>query len=123
MGRSLRGERGLKLFYDGTGSNPSMSLPPRGAWIEIFKLKRDVSGVGGRSLRGERGLKSASVKLRSHVISSLPPRGAWIEMRKTQSGDTRRKTSLPPRGAWIEIPWDALVDIATHVAPSAGSVD
>ena len=57
----------------------ALSLPVRGAWIEIFDRKNGT----------------ASDK-------SLPVRGAWIEIRncaKLYAG----LGSLPVRGAWIEI--------------------
>ena len=59
----------------------SMSLPARGAWIEILKPAYFISGAS----------------------SSFPARGAWIEM--TWDGVTviDGDKSLPARGAWIEI--------------------
>ena len=56
------------------------SLPPRGAWIEICQaLLFDRFGCR-RSPHGERGLKYyvGLVKFGEH--KSLPPRGAWIEI-------------------------------------------
>ena len=76
-----------------------MSLPVRGAWIEIvyFSVLR-VSNT------------------------SLPVRGAWIEM--LNDPDLRRMyESLPVRGAWIEIGHDPLSELFSSVAPRAGSVD
>ena len=76
-----------------------MSLPARGAWIEIVKRSWAV-------------LK----------YSSLPARGAWIEMSRVPFC-VITLTSLPARGAWIEI----LNFLATPryfgVAPRKGSVD
>ena len=76
-----------------------MSLPVRGAWIEIKPLVDFI-------------LRNVS----------LPVRGAWIEI--TKPSRTRRKpSSLPVRGAWIEIsPIHARYRV-TIVAPRAGSVD
>ena len=76
-----------------------MSLPPRGAWIEIPCL------MAGRKPEG-----------------SLPPRGAWIEI-LANIANGGKPLSLPPRGAWIEI---LLInpDIPDYVvAPPTGSVD
>ena len=76
-----------------------LSLPVRGAWIEIG---------GYKHLR--------------RFSRSLPVRGAWIEI--TNSIFTiAPERSLPVRGAWIEmVPnFDRLW--STIVAPRAGSVD
>ena len=100
-----------------------MSLPPRGAWIEISK----------------------SETITGFPIVSLPPRGAWIEINDYQrfreaytvappTGSVDRNStvlvsfsvqirSLPPRGAWIEIPNARNYSICIHVAPPTGSVD
>jgi len=59
---------------------PCMSLPPRGAWIEI----------------------PSAACLAVRACASLPPRGAWIEIAHACVGWIVRM-SLPPRGAWIEI--------------------
>ena len=58
-----------------------MSLPSRGAWIEIFldAVQRDVEHL------------------------SLPSRGAWIEMYQMMDHSRQASQSLPSRGAWIEI--------------------
>ena len=56
-----------------------MSLPVRGAWIEI----------------------SASLLL-NKKSASLPVRGAWIEMSDAY-GRANNPASLPVRGAWIEM--------------------
>ena len=56
-----------------------MSLPVRGAWIEIL-VKKDTSPSS----------------------ASLPVRGAWIEIDLTFFR-LWEQMSLPVRGAWIEI--------------------
>ena len=56
-GRSPHGERGLKYVLPGDKVGALLSLPSRGAWIEI---QRDVVFQDyqlGRSPHGERGLK------------------------------------------------------------------
>ena len=59
IGRSPRGERGLKsTILPYRKQILCASLPPRGAWIEMFLH------IAGRSGGGW----------------SLPPRGAWIEI-------------------------------------------
>ena len=76
-----------------------LSLPARGAWIEI----------------GYQGV----IYIR---IPSLPARGAWIEISKSKCAATW-DGSLPARGAWIEI-ISRRAEIAIHsVAPRTGSVD
>ena len=64
------------------------SLPPRGAWIEIWVPLGDPQ-----------------------IQRSLPPRGAWIEITIDEQTGLIEQKSLPPRGAWIEI---GLVIIAVH---------
>ena len=75
-----------------------VSLPPRGAWIEI-KVKiclRQPSA--GRSPHGERGLKFVSAPVQGVEQESLPPRGAWIEMQSV-CGYTYAKVVAPPTGS------------------------
>ena len=57
-----------------------LSLPSRGAWIEM-----GTTGYSGQHR------------------ASLPSRGAWIEIQKASAARTPTRTSLPSRGAWIEI--------------------
>ena len=78
-----------------------LSLPSRGAWIEILPVRKSVC----------------------HSHQSLPSRGAWIEM---VMGRPARgpMVSLPSRGAWIEITRKCRNDLRNWpVAPLAGSVD
>ena len=56
-----------------------MSLPTRGAWIEILLLTVTHSATC-RSPRGERGLKCGNLDPQQHADASLPTRGAWIEI-------------------------------------------
>ena len=76
-----------------------MSLPTRGAWIEI-------------------GIWS----LQTFTTSSLPTRGAWIEIPK-EAQEIFLAESLPTRGAWIEIPVCIKQARNLTVAPHTGSVD
>ena len=76
-----------------------MSLPTRGAWIEI-SIAVVTAIAFGRSPRGERGLKSNRDKVHSQLHKSLPTRGAWIEIVSGQRNGGRNR-----------------------VAPHAGSVD
>ena len=63
-----------------------LSLPMRGAWIE---MREALAGL----IR----------------IASLPMRGAWIEI-QLPAGVGRERKSLPMRGAWIEIQIFAMKD-------------
>ena len=77
-----------------------VSLPVRGAWIEI-STQPDASPT----------------------MPSLPVRGAWIEMRYAAI-EPFVPRSLPVRGAWIEISVDLVaLRKELRVAPRAGSVD
>ena len=76
-----------------------MSLPARGAWIEISNPQRP-----------------------SHTSGSLPARGAWIEITQ-QTINMPPSKSLPARGAWIEIMAVSAVPFPPIVAPREGSVD
>ena len=58
-----------------------LSLPMRGAWIEMIP---DNALVG--------------------ISLSLPMRGAWIEITLCSFDLLFSSVSLPMRGAWIEIP-------------------
>ena len=77
--RSPCGERGLKYYSAWGYDQTNVSLPVRGAWIEIPAPFRAP-----------------------FLILSLPVRGAWIEMSLTID-DISTARSLPVRGAWIEI--------------------
>ena len=77
-----------------------LSLPMRGAWIEIIQFCSKWNGKVCRSPCGGRGLKwGRIVRVRADSLS-LPMRGAWIEM-----------------ATWT------LLDIGATVAPHAGGVD
>ena len=58
----------------------TMSLPTRGAWIEIGGTAAGGDYVGSRSPHGERGLKCGVLSLVVTHVKSLPTRGAWIEI-------------------------------------------
>ena len=100
--RSPHGERGLKFWrgvrcldvmlslpsrgawiemtWAPNGWITSWSLPSRGAWIEIVTWKAPVRPRTGRSPHGERGLKSWLEDPGRIYYQSLPSRGAWIEI-------------------------------------------
>ena len=79
----------------------ALSLPVRGAWIEIVMIA-GPDGINRRSPCGERGLKFARFINRHAVRLSLPVRGAWIEI-DVSAVWRLGKVSLPVRGAWIEM--------------------
>ena len=64
-----------------------LSLPSRGAWIEIVSELTGEQKETRRSPHGERGLKLGLVKLLLGDTSSLPSRGAWIEICKIYEND------------------------------------
>ena len=81
----------------------STSLPVRGAWIEIALEIASPTRTIGRSPCGERGLKSLDIGEVGGENVSLPVRGAWIEIFVTMLIMAFGVASLPVRGAWIEI--------------------
>ena len=76
-----------------------MSLPVRGAWVEIS---------------GKFGLGAEQ--------QSLPVRGAWVEIFRGGACASPSVGSLPVRGAWVEIASCARIESRSAVAPRAGSV-
>ena len=90
----------MKLIQQNPEEVVALSLPVRGAWIEISTDAEVVGGIGGRSPCGERGLKSPFSWPFSAFPGSLPVRGAWIEI-----GGTHQSLRI------------------SDVAPRAGSVD
>ena len=77
-----------------------MSLPVRGAWIEIISWAE-----------------------KPRMFESLPVRGAWIEITSPLLSIVSDTASLPVRGAWIEMSTLILIVVNLLVAPRAGSVD
>ena len=57
-----------------------LSLPLRGAWIEMQIPKAQISRSVCRSPCGERGLKYSGLRECGQQAESLPLRGAWIEI-------------------------------------------
>ena len=100
--RSPCGERGLKYGRVAGDEHGVLSLPVRGAWIEISQAIRRRLQASRRSPCGERGLKWHLMVEEAESLLSLPVRGAWIEI--NQEGlRARNRRSLPVRGAWIEM--------------------
>ena len=77
-----------------------MSLPTRGAWIEISTLRYQSVGIQGRSPHGERGLKCLAVVTQMYYEGRSPhgERGLKLRIR-------------------------AILTVFLPVAPHTGSVD
>ena len=100
MGRSPHGERGLKSGDTFTVDTSKVSLPSRGAWIEISRNR--PNGPGTRS---------------------LPSRGAWIEIIRDPK-DVKRFVGRSPHGERGLKCFVASHDrLSAVVAPLTGSVD
>ena len=93
-------------------SKTILSLPVRGAWIEIKMLHVDDVSRLCRSPCGERGLKSFAEQQERKAERSLPVRGAWIEIvrtndaelqfvRRSPCGERGLKFPAPPRCAVV----------------------
>ena len=73
--RSPHGERGLKSDFQCFLAGGYLSLPPRGAWIEISVEPETGGQQCRRSPHGERGLKYLHpVKVRNGGVA--PPTGS-----------------------------------------------
>ena len=92
----------MKYRYTDLRPRSGLSLPVRGAWIEIIKTA-DACRVRCKSLpvRGA-WIEIRRMRLTVCFPSSLPVRGAWIEI-PCPIALFLRLMSLPVRGAWIEI--------------------
>ena len=113
-------------FYNADCPRIAVSLPSRGAWIEMQHLAADqrilhvapLAGSVDRNLRRGRSRErvpavaplAGSVDRnqdmqRSNYIGrrSLPSRGAWIEIVPCRVYRSSDRPSLPSRGAWIEM--------------------
>ena len=99
-----------------------LSLPTRGAWIEMDGTLTPEARFDGRSPHGERGLKYVRNKCFERSYPSLPTRGAWIEISRSNHRKGERQ-SLPTRGAWIEMVISEITLSIAGVAPHTGSVD
>ena len=100
--RSPHGERGLKFLEDNGIDIGLMSLPTRGAWIEML-----LWGAAFEAHRPSLPTRGAWIEIGyglglNVALLSLPTRGAWIEMCSCYVTVSSAK-SLPTRGAWIEI--------------------
>ena len=100
--RSPHGERGLKWQSVVATAKAWMSLPTRGAWIEMPWSVANLTEILGRSPHGERGLKFTLrgwVRLKDRR-SPHGERGLKFVWKLDRFA---RNRSLPTRGAWIEM--------------------
>ena len=104
----------------------ALSLPVRGAWIEMHYQAQGSSRPWSLPVRGAWIEMICYVGILPCCPMSLPVRGAWIEILVKLNGEYQvgrspcgerglkcvdcvsgigSITSLPVRGAWIEITW------------------
>ena len=143
--RSPHGERGLKCPKIVSGIIIVLSLPTRGAWIEICSSAIFLRACSSRSPHGERGLKSCypscigSPRRSPHgerglkcselasalerIEESLPTRGAWIEIPSVASGNASKISRSPHGERGLKFPVSGLRAWLPIVAPHTGSVD
>ena len=116
----------LCKVYDSDRQNCyfALSLPMRGAWIEIVARRAQRDGV-----RQSLPMRGAWIEMRLRAcrtarmaLASLPMRGAWIEI-SPMLLLASTAWSLPMRGAWIEMFRYSPNVCWFVVAPHAGSVD
>ena len=100
-----------------------LSLPSRGAWIEIPCCDYSIAQIPVAPLAGSVDRNLPGTGEITSAGRSLPSRGAWIEIRMLPLLRKRQLRSLPSRGAWIEIFGQAGHSPESRVAPLAGSVD
>ena len=120
--RSPQGERGLKSPQRLRRIQGRLSLPARGAWIEICTTSRPIATRLSRSPQGERGLKSQRLCGRDNCCVA-PRKGSVDWNQELVSYVHWLPPSLPARGAWIEILHPPFFSPFIMVAPRKGSVD
>ena len=79
-----------------------VSLPTRGAWIEISDIPANYDSA---TVAPHAGSVDRNKVIKIHKVlylTSLPTRGAWIEIWLSGLLSMAMR-SLPTRGAWIEI--------------------
>ena len=100
-----------------------MSLPVRGAWIEIAGNEcQPLEEVGSLPVRGA-WIEMSATSGAFSVVPSLPVRGAWIEIKNalTESQLFGGRSPCGERG--LKFPYQWGVWVTAYVAPRAGSVD
>ena len=99
----------------------SLSLPTRGAWIEMWMnlslmVKTIVAPHAGSVDRNHSFVNNYFAK-----ILSLPTRGAWIEISQRITVLFGATGSLPTRGAWIEMSKVADMNATAASLPTRGA--
>ena len=97
-----------------------MSLPSRGARIEILMILLPSKPNGVAPLAGSEDRNDANLGAYAEAIASLPSRGARIEI-PVGKGLGKGKWSLPSRGARIEMIPEYHKDGAIQSLPSRGA--
>ena len=80
-----------------------LSLPVRGAWIEISSPVFCIACCASLPVRGAWIEIQIVSEVGKNDVVSLPVRGAWIEIVLVSRLMSGTWSSLPVRGAWIEI--------------------
>ena len=112
----------MKYYIVDATELEALSLPVRGAWIEMYEVEANCKGDNtSLPVRGA-WIEIAWQYCKRTPAGSLPVRGAWIEMILPVSCRFF-PVSLPVRGAWIEIIQRGELGVPLRVAPRAGSVD
>ena len=89
----------MKCLLDFLRIAGGLSLPVRGAWVEIGDGDVERRGAVRRSPCGERGLKSRRQRWKGQNYKSLPVRGAWVEMLSLQTDNFTRNIVAPRAGS------------------------
>ena len=121
-GRSPCGERGLKSLRRGRWGSMYLSLPLRGAWIEIYKYNSSALATASLPLRGA-WIEISSLWEKRMRSMSLPMWGVWIEI-PAPSGDPGGTSCRSPHGErGLKSRESSYSKTSLVVAPNAGSVD
>ena len=99
-----------------------LSLPSRGAWIEICSWAALLRPYSVAPLTGS--VDRNKFQHRANPLCFVAPLTGSVD-RNVWSKDPKkaRPLSLPSRGAWIEIGLGSILGIGGAVAPLTGSVD
>ena len=120
--RSPCGERGLKWILGIETETIRLSLPVRGAWVEISARAQQGRCAFCRSPCGERGLKYHRQRPKGGLGGSLPVRGAWVEISKTRKTQSAKPSRSPCGERGLKSRPPIALCRPCVVAPRAGSV-
>ena len=96
-----------------------LSLPLRGAWIEITMDLQAFINSKSLPLRGA-WIEIPCTALQPITYKSLPLRGAWIEIPHYAFAPSTRRPSLPLRGRGLKYFFDVPCDIFRSRSPCGG---